>query len=146
MGDFPGEYWFIAGCTLTALFALGHLGGALATERQARTDRALAEAFEGLDRYRCKAGGMETSLLHLRRYFSFSFSLLLLAVAVISVLAIGLARDAGAAARVIALANAVLSALVCLLSFRFRVFQGIVSAAVIAAVFLVAAMRAGPAM
>lgn len=126
------QRFFLAGCALTALFAVGHALGFAMAYRAARHDPGMAELTRAMREKRFRVGGMEPSILDFREYFSASFSLLLAGLVAVNLIAFTSAGGSATVLLRLAAANAVMMVALVALSWRFSVFQGIITAATIA--------------
>jgi hypothetical protein len=129
---------FHSATALTGLFGVAHFTGFLAARHAARTDPALAEVTRLMRAHVSPLGGMSPSLLDFREYFSAAFSPLLLTIALLNYLALRHAADPTAMLRALCLVNIGAMLILLALSIYHSIFQGILTCALIAALFLAA--------
>jgi len=149
----PGRRLFALANVLTLLFALGHAGGVVQTMLMVRQSAAkpanagtgeLRELFARLDAYQTpKLLGFQASLLDLRSFFNIAFSVLLISMFTTNVVALSCASSRRDAVARLSIIHAVSMLALAGLSFRFNIAQGIVTATLIALLFISAALRAG---
>ncbi len=126
---------FRSGLIASCLFALGHFLGFLEAARAARHDPAMAGLTRAMREHRTNVAGFQPSILDFREYFSLNFSILLLGSAVLGFVAISMAPHPPAVVRRMSAVYVVTMLMLLGTSVYFSVFQGMVSCAVIAALF-----------
>lgn len=129
---------FRAALIVMALFALAHFGGFLHAARAARHDPEMRSLTEAMRAHRASLLGLRPSILDFREYFSVNFSILLLLGSGVGLVVLSRAHDASETIR--ALAPIYLAATVLLLgtSLYYSIAQGVVTCAVLAALFALA--------
>lgn len=147
-----GSVLFTGANILTLLFGLGHAGGVLQTglmlRRPAGAQREpqleqLRDLFARLDAYQTpELLGFQASMLDLRSFFNIAFSVLLMAMFAGNIAALRSAADPRAALTRLSLVHACSMFALAALSLKFNIAQGIVTATLIAILFLLAALRA----
>ena len=131
--------FFRAGVVLCYLFAAGHTAGFVQASLAARRDPTMADLTRMMRATGSTVGGMRASILDYREYFSVAFSLLLVLAMLLAQYAVAAGGDrliSGVSLRLAAGMIVLLCA-----SAWYGVFQGVVSCALIAALFIAAWVR-----
>lgn len=134
---------YLSGLGAMGLFALAHFGGFLAAARAARTDPAMADLTRAMRAHSTEVLGFRPSILDFREYFSLNFSILLLLAAALGYVALSMAGPQQAVAiRPLAVIYTIAMLVLLGSSAFFAVVQGMISCAVIAVLFGLAAWLA----
>ncbi len=138
----PGSTLFLIACGLMLLFAAGHCGGYLQARKAARHSPKHVELTRQMRAHKVKMAGFEPSVLDFYEYFSANLSVLLAFLGVALGVAYWLAGDKGSALRILSMVGATSMIAILFTSLIYQVFQGLVSGALIALLFVAAFMLA----